>query len=80
MTDDAKSLALEAERLRTDRPFAEAVITIRKEAIEKMLSVDPADTQAVMNLQSYVRAIDALATEIGAQIIRGKPQRTNPVA
>ena len=40
---DYKALAIEAERLRTDRPFAQAVITLRKDAVEKLVTVDPTD-------------------------------------
>lgn len=79
-TTAQKSLAIEAERLRTDRPFAEAVIAIRREAIERLVTVDPTDQAAVMNLQAYIRAIDALCGEIAAQILRGTPQKGPPVA
>ena len=79
-TEAQTSLAIEAERLRTDRPFAEAILIMRKDAIEKLVSVDPNDTQAVMNLQAYVRAIDGLCTEIASQILRGTPQKSTPVA
>ena len=79
-TSAQKSLAIEAERLRTDRPFAEAVRALRKDAVEKLIIVDPTDQAAVMNLQAYVRAIDALCGEIAAQILRGTPQKGPPVA
>lgn len=80
MTEADIMLAQEAERLRTDQPFALAITALRKEAIEKLLSVDPTDTPAVMNLQAYIRAIDALCGEIAAQILRGTPQKVKPVA
>lgn len=79
-TTDQQALAVEAERLRTDRPFAQAVIALRKDAVEKLVTVDPTDTTAVMNLQAYIRAIDALCGEIAAQILRGTPQKAPPVA
>lgn len=79
-TTDQKALAVEAERLRTDRPFAQAVIALRREAVEKLVTVDPTDQTAVMNLQAYIRAIDAPCGEIAAQILRGTPQKAPPVA
>lgn len=80
MTEADIRLAQEAGRLRSDQPFAEAIKAMRKDAIEKLVSVDPTDTPAVMNLQAYVRAIDALCGEIAAQILRGTPQKSSPVA
>jgi len=79
-TKDQQNLAIETERLRTDRPFADAVKAIRADAMERFNTVDPSDPSAVMNLQAYVRAIDALCGEIAAQILRGTPRKGPPVA
>lgn len=80
VTEETKYLAIEAERLRNEKPFAEAVIALRRDAIDKLIQVDPTNTPAVMNLQAYIRAIDGLTTEIANQILRGTPQKSQPVA
>lgn len=81
MTEDDKNLANEAERLRTDRPFAEAITIMRREAIEELVRVDVIEhPNRARQLQANIIAIDSLCTEIAAQILRGKPRENKPVA
>lgn len=81
MKDADQQLAVEAERLRNDQPFAEAIKTLRKNAIEDLLKVDVIEQpNRARQLQANILAIDALCGEIAAQILRGTPQKKNPVA
>lgn len=80
-TEDQKILAQEADRLRTDRPFAEAITIMRKEAVEALVNVDVVeDPNKARQLQANIRAIDALCTEIAAMILRGNLRSNKPVA
>lgn len=79
MTEADQIAAVDAERLRQDTAFQRAVTTIRKSALEALANVDPAQADEIRTIQAQIRAIDNLCTEIAATIIRGTPQRQNPV-
>ena len=79
MTEQDTRAAAEANRLREDPAFQSAVLGVRKQALEALTNVDPTSTDEIRTLQARVRAIDLLATEIAAAIIRGTPQRSQTV-
>lgn len=79
MTEADKVAAVDAERVRQDPAFQKAVLAIRKNALEALASVDPTQADEIRTLQARVWAIDNLCTELAATIIRGTPQRQNPV-
>lgn len=61
---------LEAERLRNEPAFQAAMIQLRKEALEALVSADPTNADDIRDAQATVRAIDGLATKIGNEILR----------
>lgn len=61
---------LEAERLRSDPAFAGALIAMRKEALETLVSIDATSTEEIREAQANVRAIDGLTTRIANAILR----------
>lgn len=79
MSTDASVAAAEANRLREDPAFQAAVLGARKQALEALISVEPTNAEEIRTLQARVRAIDLLATELAAAIIRGTPQRSQTV-
>ncbi len=79
MTEADKVAAVDAERVRQDPAFRKAVLAIRKNALEALANVDPVQADEIRTLQAQVRAIDSLCTELADTIIRGTPQRQNPV-
>ena len=79
MTEADKVAAVDADRLRQDPAFEMAVKEARKKALETLTEVEPTDVEAIRNAQALVRAIDTLCTELAKTIIRGTPQRQNPV-
>lgn len=72
--DETKHKAQEADRLRSDPIFQEAVLNARRYAVEAMIQGDASDTAEMLRLQAKVVAIDALTTEIANMILRGKPR------
>lgn len=80
ISDEDRTMALEADRLRTDPSFAAAVTELRRSAVEGLIKADATDTASVMKLQAYILAIDGLCTEIANQIRRGTPREPQPVA
>lgn len=79
MTEADKIAAVDAERLRQDPAFQRAVLTIRKNALEALVKIDPVKVDEIRNTQAQIRAIDNLCTELADTIIRGTPQTKNPV-
>lgn len=79
MTEADKVAAVDAERLRQDPSFQRALTAVRKKAVEALVLVDPTNTDEIRNAQAQIRAIDNLCTELADTIIRGTPQRQNPV-
>jgi hypothetical protein len=90
---EQERIAKEAERLRTDEPFARAVTGARNAAVARLAEAEQALVQAVLTeqptgeavndvrrLQAKIEAIDALTTEIAHIIIRGTPRVLKPVA
>lgn len=73
--DHIKAMALEADRLRTDPVFAEAIKAMRADAVEELANATPTDADTIRTLQARIRAVDALCGEIAAMITRGKAQR-----
>lgn len=86
-------IAKEADRLRSDEIFANAVKGARNDAtaqlaqaeqrlIDAVLKSNPTGDAAhdVRRLQARIEAIDALTTEIAHMIIRGTPRVPKPVA
>lgn len=73
-------LALAADRLRQEPAFQQAVLALRKEAIEALVTVDPTDTEAVRTHQSVVKAIDGLCGQIAGMILRATPTNGPTVA
>lgn len=80
MTDKDRIAAVEANRLREDPAFQAAVLSSRRQTLEALSTVDPSDIEQIRTLQARVKAIDLLATELAAAIIRGTPQRETAVA
>lgn len=74
--DEVKHQAQEAERIRTDPIFQDAVRLARKEAIDAMIAGDASDAPTMLRLQAKVIAIDALTTEIANMILRGTPRKS----
>lgn len=79
MTEADKVAAVDAERVRQDPAFQKAVLAIRKKALETLANVDATKVDEIRTLQAQIRAIDSLCTELADTIIRGTPQRQNPV-
>jgi hypothetical protein len=79
MTEADKVAAIDADRVRQDPAFQKAVLAIRKKAMEALILVEPTNTDEIRTLQARVWAIDNLCTELAATILRGTPQRQNPV-
>lgn len=86
-------LAREAERLRTDEPFAEAMKTAYADATTALAAAKDSLVDAVLKnepigpaahevrlQQAKIEALSSLTTEIAALIIRGKPRVLKPVA
>ncbi len=63
---------LDAERLRAEPTFQAAVVMVRKQALETLVTTDPTDIDKMRDAQAMVRAIDQLATHIGHAILRWK--------
>lgn len=97
MTEDERhaveTLAAEAERLRTDPSFAEAVTELYKASEAELVELNRqladavlagADTNELRGRivlhRATIEAINGLTTEIASQILRGKARRINPVA
>lgn len=90
---EQERIAKEAERLRTDEPFAMAVFAAIKSAEEELAAAEKRLVQAALTdeptgraahevrlYQAKVEAIKALTTEIAALIVRGTPRVLKPVA
>jgi len=90
---EAERIAKEAERLRTDEPFAMAVLAAIGTAEEELVAAEKRLVQAVLAneptgpaahevrlLRAKIEAIRGLTTEIAALIIRGTPRVLKPVA
>lgn len=71
--------ALAADRLRQDPAFQRAIIALRKEALEALVSADPDDAQTIRTHQANIRAIDNLCGEIAMTILRA-PRKSEAVA
>lgn len=80
MTEAEKIAAVDADALRQNPIFQQAVLAARKRAVEALVTTDPTDAPAIMARQAEVRAIDSLCGELAAIILRGTPQRQSPVA
>lgn len=76
----ATDLALAADRLRQEPAFQEAVIALRKDALDALVKVDPTDIEAVRTHQSMVKAIDGLCGELADMILRANPRKGPTVA
>lgn len=63
---------LEAERLRADPALANALISLRRDALEQLAQIDATETDKIRDAQASVRAIDGLTTHIAHAILRWK--------
>ncbi len=61
---------LEAERLRADPALANALISLRRDALEQLAQIDATDADKIRDAQASVRAIDGLTTHIAHAILR----------
>lgn len=82
MTDTPEQLAIaaaEADRLRQDPAFQRAVLSLRADAVNALVSVDPTDVETIRTKQAEIRAIDGLCQEIANAILRA-PRKPMAVA
>lgn len=75
MTEAESIAAVNAEQLRQNPVFQEAVLAARAEALEDLAKVSPDDPNAIRAIQARVAAIDNLCTALRDIIIRGAAQR-----
>ncbi len=68
---DKQFLAQEAQRLRTDPVFKEALSRIKAEAIVELISASPDDKSNIIRLQQIAWVCDRIYTEIEAMIQSG---------
>lgn len=71
--------AAEADRLRQDPAFQNAIRDLRSKAIEALVQTDATDTAAVMARQAEIKAIDGLCQELANAMLRA-PRKPMAVA
>lgn len=82
MTENAEKLTIaaqEADRLRTDPAFQEAVRLARAVAVGDLIACDPTNADAIRAAQARIWAIDQLCQEL-ANIILRAPRKPLAVA
>lgn len=67
MNDD--HYAKEARRLLNDDVFAEAMTTVRMNALVALGEVDPSNTKEIMRLQAIARCLDDVKSELERAIL-----------
>lgn len=73
-----EALANEADRLLKDVVFETAIKAVRQEALERLATVDPNETDEIRDAQAIVRTSEAFATLLGRMILAGKPSPERP--
>lgn len=71
--------AAEADRLRLDPAFQNAIRELRAKAIDALVETDATDTSAIIARQAEIRAIDGFCQELANAIIRA-PRKPMAVA
>lgn len=77
---DIVDLSLSADRLRVEPAFQQAVLNLRREAVDALISADPDDGAVIRTHQASIKAIDGLCGELAAMIRRGTPHQGPTVA
>lgn len=72
---DTDFLRQEAERLRKDPVFNEAIKAIRSAAIEKLVCASVENTAEILRLQSTVAVCDGIGVEMEAMIASSNERR-----
>lgn len=78
-TAELELAAAEAERLRIDPAFQQAVTDLRKQAVERLVAADASNTDEIRTIQAEIKAIDGLCGQIAGAILRA-PRKPMAVA
>lgn len=71
--------AAEADRLRLDPAFQNAIRDLRAQAIEALVATDATDADAIRARQAEIKAIDGFCQELAKAILRA-PRKPMAVA
>lgn len=79
MSQNKTVAAAEADRLRQDPAFQEAVLAYRRREIELLIKADATDADAIRTHQANIRAVDGICAEL-ALAIAAAPRKPMAVA
>lgn len=73
-------LALAADRLRTEPAFQQAILSMRRDAVEALVAANPTDADTIRMHQANIRAIDNLCGELAWMITHAASRQGPAVA
>lgn len=65
--------AKEAQRLQTDETLLKALESMRQEALDGLVTVDPDNKSGVIRAQERVRAVDEFRSHLNRMVMAQKP-------
>ena len=72
---DKAQLAIEAQRVKDNEAFQEAMDYLRSNALEGLVRTPATDTEAIRDHQAVVRVVEDFLARIDATIRNGQPRK-----
>lgn len=72
---DKAQLALEAQRVKDNEAFQEAMTYLRSNALEALVRTPATDAEAIRDHQAVVRVVDDFLARIDVTIRNGQPRK-----
>lgn len=76
---DKAQLAVEAQRVKDNEAFQDAIAALRSDALEKLVNTAATDADAIRDHQAVVRVVDDFLARIDTIIRNGQPRRESGI-